>query len=128
MVEFAHLTYSIWETLQASKGVATFATFFMSAILHEVLFSVAFKTVKPWFFIGMLAQIPMIMVTRFFRGKRRGNFLVWLSLFMSQPLLEVCQGVKRLHVMVGLSRNRWVHLCRFSTSVPGIKITTTFSA
>ena len=61
----------------------------MSAILHELLFSVAFKTFKAWFFLGMLGQLPMIVISRYFRGKRRGNFLVWLSLFASQPLLEV---------------------------------------
>lgn len=72
-----------------SKNIATFTTFLISAVLHELLFSVAFKTFRPWFFVGMLIQIPLIIVSRNFRGKRRGNFIVWLSLFAGQPLLEV---------------------------------------
>ncbi len=57
--------------------------------MHELLFSVAFKTVRPWFFIGMLVQIPFIIISRFFRGTRRGNIIVWLSLFAGQPMLEM---------------------------------------
>ena len=72
-----------------SKRAATFITFLLSAVLHELLFSVAFKTARPWFFLGMMAQVPLILVGRSFRGTRRGNYLVWLSLFSGQPLLEV---------------------------------------
>jgi hypothetical protein len=42
---------------QVSKTIATFTTFLISAILHELLFSVAFKTLRPWFFVGMLVQV-----------------------------------------------------------------------
>ena len=34
-------------------------------------------------------QIPLIMASRHFRGHRRGNVLVWMSLFCGQPLLEI---------------------------------------
>lgn len=109
---------------QISKSAATFGVFFVSALLHEVLFSVAFRTVRPWFFIGMLIQVPagdtpaacceqrslrsggrvlltrvrrclrarqvpLIVLSRHFRGTRRGNVLMWTSLFCGQPLLEV---------------------------------------
>ena len=71
------------------KQVALFGTFFLSALLHEVVFSVAFKTLRVWFFGGMLLQIPLIAVSQGLRGTRRGNFVVWLSLFLGQPLLEM---------------------------------------
>lgn len=35
------------------------------------------------------SQIPLIHLSRRFRGRRRGNMIVWLSLFMGQPLLEI---------------------------------------
>lgn len=72
-----------------SKEVALLGTFFISAILHEVVFSVAFKTVRGWFFAGMLLQIPLIALSAQLRGTRRGNLTVWLSLFLGQPMLEM---------------------------------------
>lgn len=72
-----------------SKTTATIGVFFISAMLHEVVSSVAFKCIRPWFFFGMLAQVPLVQLSRRFRGHRRGNMIVWLSLFMGQPLLEI---------------------------------------
>lgn len=72
-----------------NKSAAVLATFFFSAVFHELIFSVAFKTFRPWFFIGMLAQIPLISLGRSWKNKRRGNYLVWWSLFSGQPLLEL---------------------------------------
>jgi sterol O-acyltransferase len=69
--------------------VAVFATFLISAVAHEIIFSVAFKTARPWFFLGMLAQLPLMACSQLLRGSRRGNFLVWWSLFSGQPLLEL---------------------------------------
>jgi len=116
---------------QASVGVATFATFLISAILHELLFSVAFKTFKAWFFLGMLMQIPLIFISRFFKGKRRGNFLVWLSLFASQPLLEVCSilyhGAWRWWVRLVEAADGMTDGCRYCTSELGTKPMTTSS-
>lgn len=40
---------------QASKSQAQMATFFFSAVFHELIFSVAFKTLRPWFFLGCVA-------------------------------------------------------------------------
>jgi diacylglycerol O-acyltransferase-1 len=72
-----------------SKNVAVFATFFISAVFHELIFSVSFKTFRPWFFLGMLMQIPLIILGKNFTSKRRGNYLMWWSLFSGQPLLEL---------------------------------------
>jgi hypothetical protein len=73
----------------ATKQQAVVATFFVSAIAHELIFSVAFRTVRPYFFLGMLAQLPLIWIGQLYRTRRRGNFVVWLSLFIGQPLLEL---------------------------------------
>lgn len=43
---------------QASKSQAQMATFFFSAVFHELIFSVAFKTLRPWFFLGCVSQRP----------------------------------------------------------------------
>jgi len=38
-----------------SKGAAILGTFFFSAVFHELIFSVSFKTFRPWFFAGAWA-------------------------------------------------------------------------
>ena len=49
-----HLFMDVQAYTGASKLVAMIATFFFSAVFHEILFSVSFKTFRPWFFMGML--------------------------------------------------------------------------
>ena len=113
--------------------MATFSTFLLSAVLHEVLFSMAFKTIQPWFFLGMLAQVseccvcclfgvdlvcaplldclccsqmPMAYISKAFKGRRRGNLLMWFGLFTGQPLLEVTASVccrRAVHSLLSLS-------------------------
>lgn len=73
----------------AGKQVALFIVFLLSAAAHEIIFSVSFKTARPWFALGMLAQIPLISISRQFKGTRRGNFIVWFSLFLGQPMIEI---------------------------------------
>jgi hypothetical protein len=73
----------------ASRAASVLATFFVSALAHEVIVCVAFKTFRPWFFLGMLAQLPLTALGAGLRGRRRGNLVVWASLFIGQPLLEI---------------------------------------
>jgi MBOAT, membrane-bound O-acyltransferase family len=84
-----HVYLELKHYVGVNNHLSMFATFFVSAIFHELIFSAAFKTFRPFFFFGMLFQIPMIMISRIFSDKRRGNTLVWLSLFLGQPLLEI---------------------------------------
>jgi diacylglycerol O-acyltransferase-1 len=71
------------------RDVAVLFTFLLSAILHEVIFSVAFKTIRPYFFLGMVLQVPLVLMTHSLKGTRRGNLVVWISLFCGHPLLEI---------------------------------------
>ena len=60
------------------------------------MFSVAFKYASPWFFGGMLVQLPLIQAEKLLRLRhtRRGNLLVWLSLFFGQPMLQMLYVVR----------------------------------
>eukprot|EP00727_Mastigamoeba_balamuthi_P012215 m51a1_g7616 hypothetical protein (542) ;mRNA; r:278996-281202 len=84
------------EKLQWPDAIATWATFGFSAIMHELVLCVMFKVVKPWFFIVMLIQVPMIVGSKWLvsvlppqNAKRWGNCFVWLGLFLCHPLLEL---------------------------------------
>lgn len=41
---------------KVSKTTATTGVFLMSALLHEVIIFVGFRTLRPWFFVGMIVQ------------------------------------------------------------------------
>lgn len=85
---FEHV-FKTMRTHSVPREVAVLFTFLLSALLHEVIFSVAFKTVRPYFFLGMLLQVPLVLFTHSLKGTRRGNLIVWLSLYCGHPLLEI---------------------------------------
>lgn len=72
-----------------SRGIASLAVFLISALFHEYLVSVPLQTFKVWAFMGMMAQIPLSIISRFVEinlGPRWGNIIVWSSLILGQPL------------------------------------------
>jgi len=70
-----------------SKAWAYFACFFVSAVFHELVIAVPFQLLKMWSFIGIMAQIPLIMTTSSFRGNQLGNVVFWFSIVLGQPFL-----------------------------------------
>lgn len=74
-----------------SKSSAMFIVFLFSAIVHELLVSVPFHIVRPWSFLGMMAQIPLVGLTKYlnkqFPDGTVGNILFWLSFcVVGQPM------------------------------------------
>jgi hypothetical protein len=85
-----HLLLELQTYLHLKRRGAVLATFLLSAILHELILCLAFKTLRPYFFFAMLGQLPLIALSRSIDGSSGGgNALVWLSLFLGQPLLEL---------------------------------------
>jgi len=64
-----------------SKGVATTVVFLFSALFHEVVISVPFRHITLHAFFGMLAQAPLITLTRMidtrFDNAFLGNVTFW---------------------------------------------------
>ncbi|KAK0409799.1 hypothetical protein QR680_004766 [Steinernema hermaphroditum] len=70
-----------------NKLTAALAVFFISALLHEYLVSVPLHMFRLWAYYGMMAQVPLGLVTDYIlRGGRAGNIVVWLSLILGQPM------------------------------------------
>lgn len=69
-----------------TKFQAGCAVFFVSAFFHEFLLSVPLHLFRLWAFTGMLAQIPLNIMTKYMITGRWGNITVWLSLILGQPL------------------------------------------
>ena len=47
--------------------------------------SVPLRMLKPWCFLSMLMQVPLAILTSYLKNPW-GNFMVWLSLIIGQPL------------------------------------------
>lgn len=71
---------------RVSKSVAALVVFFVSAVFHELLVSVPFHSIKGLGFGAMMMQIPLSIITRPLRNTPIGNFIVWGSLVLGQPL------------------------------------------
>lgn len=74
-----------------SKGFATFVVFFFSAVMHEVIISIPFHMLRPWSFLGIMGQIPLVVITKYlyrkFPGSSVGNILFWVSFcVVGQPM------------------------------------------
>jgi hypothetical protein len=59
--------------------------------MHEVLVSVPFHIIRPWSFIGMMGQIPLVAITKYlyrkYPGSSVGNMIFWLSFcVVGQPM------------------------------------------
>ncbi|KAK6944798.1 Membrane bound O-acyl transferase, MBOAT [Dillenia turbinata] len=73
------------------KGVAFVISFFLSAIFHELCIAVPCHIFKLWAFMGILLQIPLVMLTNFlqnqFKSTMVGNMIFWLFFsILGQPM------------------------------------------
>lgn len=71
-----------------------FAVFFVSAVFHEVLVGVPLHMLRLWAFWGLMAQVPLMMVTEWLKGALRsdrvGNVVFWVSfVVVGQPLAMI---------------------------------------
>lgn len=79
-----------------SKTAATFVVFLFSAIMHEALVSAPFHMVRPWSFIGMMMQIPLVAITKYAAQKSpsSGNMIFWISFcLVGQPMATLLYTV-----------------------------------
>ena len=58
-----HLYFPIIR-LGINKTGAMIAVFFFSAVMHEYVISIPFHMIRPWSFLGMMGQIPLVAITK----------------------------------------------------------------
>jgi len=62
--------------------------FLISAFFHEYVLSVPFGQLKFWAFIGISAQVPLIVITEKFKHHHyTGNIIFWTSIALGQPFI-----------------------------------------
>ncbi|GLT79110.1 hypothetical protein SLA2020_506140 [Shorea laevis] len=73
------------------KGVAIIIAFLVSAAFHELCIAVPCHIFKFWAFIGIMFQVPLVLITNFLQNKFRnsmvGNMIFWLFFsILGQPM------------------------------------------
>lgn len=82
-----HVYLESINTYKTSRLRATFITFLLSAVLHETVFAVIFRMVRPYLFLLQMGQLPLIYLGRRLKNTRAGNFFFWFGLILGVPLL-----------------------------------------
>uniref|UniRef100_A0A7S3Q517 diacylglycerol O-acyltransferase n=1 Tax=Chaetoceros debilis TaxID=122233 RepID=A0A7S3Q517_9STRA len=90
-----------------SKKGATFMVFLFSAIMHELIISIPFHMIKTYAFLGMMSQIPLIIVTKkldkMYPGSSMGNIIFWLSFcIVGQPMAVILYTIDYWKISMGL--------------------------
>ncbi|BEI84302.1 hypothetical protein CcaverHIS002_0409060 [Cutaneotrichosporon cavernicola] len=88
-----HVYASSRSGLRLGRWSATFFTFLLSALCHELVMAVVSKKIRPYLFLMQMIQLPMIMIGRLPAVKRNrtlGNIIFWAGLMLGFPLLEIC--------------------------------------
>lgn len=85
-----HVYHSTISTFHLSKTAATFVTFLLSALVHEMCMALMFKKVRGYLFWLQLMQMPLVAFSRSKLMKGRvvlGNTMFWIGLFIGPSLL-----------------------------------------
>ncbi|XP_007012779.2 PREDICTED: diacylglycerol O-acyltransferase 1 isoform X1 [Theobroma cacao] len=73
------------------KGVAIVIAFLVSAVFHELCIAVPCHMFKLWAFIGIMFQVPLVLITNYLQDKFRssmvGNMIFWFIFsILGQPM------------------------------------------
>ncbi len=85
-----HVYHSSISAFNLSRSSATFVTFVLSALVHELLMACLFKKVRGYLFTMQLLQLPLVALSRTKLLKGRsvlGNIVFWLGLFVGPSFL-----------------------------------------
>lgn len=84
-----HIYLESIENYKMSKSNATFVTFLVSSLLHELVLVCCFRILTPFLFLSQMAQIPLIMLGRDLKGTRMGNCFFWFGIILGVPTISV---------------------------------------
>ncbi|XP_030551909.1 diacylglycerol O-acyltransferase 1A isoform X1 [Rhodamnia argentea] len=73
------------------KGVAVVIAFLVSAVFHELCIAVPCHIFKFWAFIGIMFQVPLVLITNYLQNKYNnsmvGNMVFWfIFCILGQPM------------------------------------------
>lgn len=85
-----HVYHSSISSFHLSRNAATFVTFLLSALVHEMVMAIMFKKVRGYLFWMQLLQMPLVTMSRSKVMKGRvvlGNVIFWMGMFVGPSFL-----------------------------------------
>ena len=85
-----HVYHSSISSFHLSRNAATFVTFLLSALVHEMVMALMFKKVRGYLFWMQLLQMPLVTMSRSKVMKGRvvlGNTIFWMGMFVGPSFL-----------------------------------------
>lgn len=80
------------ESYKLSKTNATFVTFLLSSVFHELVLIIVTHKVRLYMFGIQMLQVPIIFIGRMAVFKKRfwlGNSFFWFGMLFGPPLLGI---------------------------------------
>lgn len=76
--------------MRVNKHTATLITFFLSALIHELVMWCIFKKLRGYLLILQMSQLPLVQLsrTKLLRDRKTlGNMMFWIGLLTGPSLL-----------------------------------------
>eukprot|EP00814_Leptocylindrus_danicus_P006596 CAMPEP_0116012008 /NCGR_PEP_ID=MMETSP0321-20121206/4883_1 /TAXON_ID=163516 /ORGANISM="Leptocylindrus danicus var. danicus, Strain B650" /LENGTH=805 /DNA_ID=CAMNT_0003481301 /DNA_START=65 /DNA_END=2483 /DNA_ORIENTATION=- len=82
-----------------SSNLAMVIVFAISGVFHEIIISLPFHMISYWSFIGMMGQIPLVWITKYFDkkfpGSSIGNLIFWITFcVVGQPMAILLYAIE----------------------------------
>ncbi|KAG9294243.1 hypothetical protein G9A89_021602 [Geosiphon pyriformis] len=87
-----HVYQSSIQSYKLSKRDASFMTFFLSSLVHELVMIVVARKIRMYLFFLQMLQLPLIWIGQMPAIKQRkwlGNAFFWFGMFSGPPLLGI---------------------------------------
>lgn len=85
-----HVYHSSISFMRVNKHTATLITFFLSALIHELVMWCIFKKLRGYLLILQMSQLPLVQLsrTKLLRDRKTlGNMMFWIGLLTGPSLL-----------------------------------------
>ncbi|POS72864.1 MBOAT family protein [Diaporthe helianthi] len=85
-----HVYHGSISAMQVNKHTATLFTFFLSALVHELVMWCIFKKLRGYLLFMQMLQLPLVQLsrTRWMKGRKTlGNINFWLGIFTGPSIL-----------------------------------------
>lgn len=85
-----HVYHSSISAMKVNKHTATLITFFLSALVHELVMWCIFKKLRGYLLVLQMCQIPLVRLsrTKWLKGRKTiGNIFFWSGIFTGPSIL-----------------------------------------
>ncbi|KAL3424372.1 Sterol O-acyltransferase 2 [Phlyctema vagabunda] len=85
-----HVYHSSISSMRVNRYTATLITFFLSAVVHELVMWALFKKLRGYLLLLQMFQLPLIQMSRsrWLKGRATlGNLIFWIGIFTGPSLL-----------------------------------------